>query len=95
MNTYLTESHFSGESVDKLERMQRALLTSTSLSTANGRPVHCLHSIFLPGDGVVIRLFEAMDAIDIRDIYEANELPFTRIVEVTELTPKLDICQPA
>ncbi|MBX3054486.1 MAG: hypothetical protein KF753_23640 [Caldilineaceae bacterium] len=73
-------------SLETLERMQRVLQTSTSLSTAHGKPVHCLHSVFLPGDGLVIWLFSALDAIDIRDIYEANELPFTRIVEVTDLT---------
>ncbi|MCL4832336.1 MAG: hypothetical protein KJZ86_07845 [Caldilineaceae bacterium] len=67
--------------------MQRALQASTSLSTAHGKPVHCLHSIFVPGDGLVLWLFSALDAIDIRDIYEANELPFVRIVEVMELTP--------
>lgn len=54
-------------------------------STANGKPIRALHSIFVPGDGLVLWLFEAADAIDIRDIYETNELPFTRIVEVVEL----------
>ncbi len=74
-------------SLETLEQMQRALQASTSLSTAHGKPVHCLHSIFVPGDGLVLWLFSALDAIDIRDIYEANELPFVRIVEVMELTP--------
>jgi len=41
----------------------------------------------VPGDGLVIWLFEATDAIDIRDIYEAAELPFTRIVEAVEWIP--------
>ena len=53
-------------------------------------PVRYLCSFVIPGDGVVFWIFEALDPIDIRDIYEANELPFTRIVEVTELLLTLD-----
>lgn len=73
--------------------MQRALLISSLDSTAQGKPVHCLHSVFLPGDGLVLWLFSAQDAIDIRDIFEANELPFIRIVEVTDLTLTTEAAQ--
>lgn len=76
----------SGASLETLEALQRAVLNSSLHSTVNGKPVHYLRSIFVPGDGLVLWFFEALDAIDIRDIYEANELPFNRIVEVIELT---------
>lgn len=90
MNTFLAESILSGASLETLEAMEQAVLNSTLLSTANGKPVHYRRSIFVPGDGIVLCLFEALDAIDIRDIYEAGEWPLTRIVEVTELKPTLE-----
>ncbi len=85
INTFLAESIVAGASREALETLQRAVLASRTHSTAHGQPVRYLLSFVVPGDGLVLWLFEAMDAIDIRDIYEANELPFTRIVEVTEL----------
>ncbi len=71
--------------MEALEALQRAVLASRVHSTADGKPVRYLRSFVIPGDGLVLWFFEALDPIDIRDIYEANELPFTRIVEVTEL----------
>jgi len=87
IGTYLAESTLPGASVETLEALQRVVQTSSTRFTADGRPVRYLHSVFVPGDGLVIWLFEAMDAIDIRDICEAAELPFTRIVEAIELIP--------
>jgi hypothetical protein len=74
-------------SIEALEALQCAVLASSVRSTAEGRPVHYLRCISIPGDGLVIWLFEALDAIDVRDVNEAAELPFTRIVEVIELVP--------
>lgn len=85
INTFLAESVVAGASTEALQALQRAVLASSTDFTAHGKPVHFLRSFVVPGDGLVLWFFEAMDPIDIRDIYEANELPFTRIVEVTEM----------
>ena len=77
-------------SVEALETLQRAVLARGTRSTADGKPIRYLRSFIVPGDGVVLWLFEALDPIDIRDIYEAGEWPLTRIVEVTELTPNTE-----
>lgn len=87
IGTYLAESILPNTNLEALEMLHHAVLASCTRSTADGKPVRYMRSVFLPGDGLVIWLFEAMDAIDIRDIYEAAELPFIRIVEVIELTP--------
>lgn len=87
MNTFLAESILAGASTETLQARQRAVLASSRDFTAHGKPVRFLRSFVVPGDGLVLWFFEAADPIDIRDIYEANELPFNRIVEVTVLIP--------
>jgi hypothetical protein len=87
INTYLVESAVRDTSGEALDALQRAVIAASARSTASGKHARCLCSVYVLGDGMVIWLFEAMNAIDIRDLYEAAELPLTRIVEVVELTP--------
>lgn len=90
MNTFLAESIVAGASTEALQALQRTVLASSRDFTAHGKPVRFLRSFLVPGDGLVLWFFEAADPIDIRDVYEANELPFNRIVEVTELLLTLE-----
>jgi hypothetical protein len=85
--TYLTESTLPDVSVEALEALQSALLASSKRSTAEGKPVRYLRSISIPGDGLVIWLFEALDAVGVRNVNEEAKLLFTRTVEVIELVP--------
>lgn len=89
MTIYLTERYLPGMTVEALDGLQRAAHTSSVRFTATGKPVHYLRSIWLPGDEQMLCLFQATDPTHVRDVNEAANLPFTRIVEALELTPPI------
>ena len=87
MPVYAAERELPGITLDQLANAQRAAIATSEQSTAEGKPVRYIRSMYLPGDARVTCLFEADDADAVRDVNERAAIPFTRIVEAMDLTP--------
>jgi hypothetical protein len=88
MAVYMVERELPGISSDQLAGAQRAAITSAQKSTTSGTPVRYIRSTFVPGEARCMCLFEAGTADAVRDVNESAGLPFTRIVEALDLTPR-------
>jgi len=87
MTFFLAERELPNSSPDKIQMQLRVVVSHCQDLTAQGKPVHYVGSIYLPGDARVLSLFEASEAGDVRDVNEAAQLPFTRIVAAFQLVP--------
>jgi uncharacterized protein DUF4242 len=88
MAVYMVERDLPGITGDGLAGAQKAAIASSEKSTTNGTPVRYIRSTFVPGEARCMCLFEASSADAVRDVNESAGLPFTRIVEALDLTPK-------
>ena len=87
MTVYMVERDLQGITMDQLAAAQRAAIETSQRFTAEGKPVRYIRSLFVPGESHCMCLFEASDATPVREVNEAAQLPFTRIVEALDLTP--------
>ena len=87
MPVYAAERDLPGITMDQLAGAQRAAISTSEQSTAEGRPVRYLRSMYIPSEAHCTCLFEASDAEAVRDVNERAGIPFTRIVEAMDLTP--------
>ncbi len=87
MAIYVAERILPGITREQLAAMQHAAIEMCARFTAQGRSVRYLQSVFVPSEGHCFSLFEAENGIHVRDVNEAAQLPFTRIVEAVEFVP--------
>ena len=87
MPIYAAERDLPGITMDQLAGAQRAAIETSERSTAEGRPVRYIRSMYIPSEAHVTCLFEASNADSVRDVNERAGIPFTRIVEAMDLTP--------
>ena len=88
MAVYMVERDLPGITNDGLAGAQKAAIAGSQKSTASGTPVRYIRSTFVPGEARCMCLFEASTADAVRDVNESAGLPFTRIVEAMDLTPR-------
>lgn len=88
MAVYMVERDLPGITKDGLAGAQKAAIASSQKSTTNGTPVRYIRSTFVPGEARCMCLFEASTPDAVRDVNESAGLPFTRIVEAMDLTPR-------
>ena len=86
MPMYLTERHLPGITLEQLEVIQKTTIEMSQRYTAEGKPVRYLLSLFVPSESHCLSLFEAENAALVRDVNEAAQIPFTRILEAIDLT---------
>ncbi len=87
MAVYLVEREMPGVTMDQLAAAQKRAIKVGMDLTAQGRNVRYIRSMFVPGDGRCMCLFEAPNPENVREANEKAEIPFTRIVEAADLTP--------
>jgi hypothetical protein len=87
MSVYAAERDLPGITIDQLAAAQRAAITTSQQSTAEGTPVRYIRSMFIPSESHCTCLFEAASADAVRDVNQRAGIPFTRIVEAYDLTP--------
>ncbi len=87
MSVYMADRNLPGITLEQLAEAQKAAIETSQHFTAEGKPVRYLRSTFLPDESRLMCLFEATDATLVRDVNEAAELPFVRIVEALDLAP--------
>jgi hypothetical protein len=88
MGTYMVDRNLPGVTLDQLAAAQKAAIETSNQFSAQGKPVRYIRSTFVPGESHCMCLFEAPNAAVVREVNEAAKIPFTRIVEAADLTPK-------
>lgn len=88
MKVYMVERSLPGITNEQLAGAQSAAIAGSQKATAAGTPVRYLRSTFVPGEATCLCLFEANSADAVRDVNQTAGLPFSRIVEAQDLSPK-------
>ncbi len=88
MAVYMVERDPIGMSLEQLDEMQQMADVMSQRFTEDGRPVHYLRSVYIPSQSQCLSFFESSSAAFVRDVNEAAQIPFTRIVQVIDLTPR-------
>ena len=88
MAVYMVDRNLPGITPEQLAGAQRAAITASERFTAEGRDVRYLRSTFLPDESRCMCLFEAPTRQRVKEVNDAANLPYTRIVEALDLTPE-------
>ena len=88
MAVYMVERNLPGITLEQLGGAQKAAIDTSRRFTDEGKDVRYIRSTYVPGEARCMCLFEAPNAQRVRDVNEAAQIPFTRIVEALDLTPK-------
>jgi len=88
MTVYMVERDLPGITLEQLGGAQKAAIDTSAKFTNGGKPVRYIRSTYVPGEARVMCLFEAPNAQRVKDVNEAAQIPFNRIVEALDLTPK-------
>ena len=88
MAVYMVDRNLPGITLDQLAAAQKAAIDTSERFSETGKPVRYIRSMYVPGDARCMCLFEASNADLVREVNEAAQIPFTRIVEAADLTPK-------
>ena len=88
MPVYMVERDLPGIEMDQLAAAQKAAIETSNQFTASGKNVRYIRTTFVPGEAHCMCLFEADNADMVREVNEAAQIPFTRIVEALDLTPQ-------
>lgn len=87
MSVYLVDRKLPGITLDQLAAAQRAAIETSRRFADRGRPVRYIRSTHLSAEERCMCLFEASNPDLVREVNDAAQLPFTRIVEALDLTP--------
>jgi len=87
MAVYMVERELPGVTMDQLAAAQKAAIETGQQFTAEGKNVRYIRTTFVPNEAHCMCLFEADNADLVREVNEAAQIPFTRIVEALDLTP--------
>jgi len=88
MPVYLVERDLPGVTLEQLAAAQKTAIQMGKELTAQGREVRYIRSTFVPGEHRSMCLFEAPNPENVREANERGKIPFTRIVQAEDLTPK-------
>jgi hypothetical protein len=87
MAVYMVDRDLPGVTMDQLGAAQKAAIETGQKFTAEGKNVRYIRTTFVPGEAHCMCLFEADNSDLVREVNEAAQIPFTRIVEALDLTP--------
>jgi uncharacterized protein DUF4242 len=88
MAVYMVERTLPGVTNDQLAAAQKAAIATGEQMTSAGKPVRYIRSTFVPAQAECMCLFEASDAALVKELNDKAKLPYTRIVEALDLTPR-------
>lgn len=88
MPVYMVDRNLPGVRSEQLAAAQKAAIETCQQFTAKGTPVRYLRTTFVPGEARCMCLFEAARAGIVRRVNEAAKIPYTRVVDALDLTPK-------
>ena len=88
MPVYMVERDLPGVKMEQLAAAQKRAIEAGKELTAQGKEVRYIRSTFVPGQNKCMCLFEAPNPENVREANERAQIPYTRIVEAMDLTPK-------
>lgn len=88
MPVYMVERDLPGVKMEQLAAAQKRAIEVGKELTAQGKEVRYIRSTFVPGQNKCMCLFEAPNPENVREANERAKIPFTRIVEALDLTPR-------
>ncbi|HEX6324003.1 MAG TPA: DUF4242 domain-containing protein [Vicinamibacterales bacterium] len=88
MAVYMVERDLTGITMPQLAGAQEAAIATSRRFTADGTPVRYIRSTFVPGEARCMCLFDAASADTVKQVNDAAQIPYTRIVEALDLTPQ-------
>jgi len=84
----MVERDLPGIKMEQLAAAQKRAIEAGKELTAQGKEVRYIRSTFVPGQNKCMCLFEAPNPENVKEANERAQIPFTRIVEAMDLTPK-------
>jgi len=88
MAVYMVERDLPGITLEQLSGAQKAAIETSQRFSDEGKPVRYIRSTYVPGEAKCMCLFEAPNAQRVKEVNEAAQVPFSRIVEALDLSPK-------
>jgi muconolactone delta-isomerase len=88
MTVYMVDRNLPGVTLEQLAAAQKAAIETSQRFSAQGKPVRYIRSTFVPGESHCMCLFEASNADLVKQVNEAAKIPFTKVTEALDLTPK-------
>ncbi|HEY7139906.1 MAG TPA: DUF4242 domain-containing protein [Methylomirabilota bacterium] len=88
MAVYMAERNLQGITMEQLAAAQKSAIETGKQMTAGGKPVRYIRSTFVPGDSRCMCLFESTSPELVKELNEKAKIPFIRIVEALDLTPR-------
>jgi hypothetical protein len=85
MPVYMVERVLPGITLESLEALRAAAEGACSAFTQSGRPVRYLRSTVTPGESRCRCLFEAAHADLVREVNDAAQLPYSRVILALDL----------
>jgi hypothetical protein len=83
----MVERSLPGIEMDQLAAAQKAAIETSERFTSEGKDVRYIRTTFVPGEAHCMCLFEASNAELVKEVNQAAQIPFTRVVEALDLTP--------
>ncbi len=88
MPVYMVDRDLPGIQMEQLAAAQKAAIDLSQKMTAQGKKVRCIRSAFVPGEAHCMCFFEAANPDVVKELNQTAKIPFKRIVEAMDLTPK-------
>ena len=88
MPVYMVERSLPGIQMDQLAAAQKAAIETSEKFTQEGKDVRYIRTTFVPGEAHCMCLFEASNEELVKEVNQAAQIPFTRVVESLDLTPQ-------
>jgi len=85
---YMVDRDLPGIKMEQLAAAQKAAIELSQKMTAQGKKVRYIRSAFVPGEAHCMCFFEAANPELVKELNETAKIPFKRIVEAMDLTPK-------
>ena len=87
MPVYMVERELPGIKMDQLAAAQKRAIETGQRFTREGKKVRYIRTTFVPGEAKCMCLFEAPNAELVKEVNQAAQIPFNRVVEALDLTP--------
>lgn len=87
MGLYVVERDLSSVGPERLRLDQRDVASACIQLKAQGKRIRYISSAVVPADGRTLDLFGAESAEVVKEAHSAAQVPYSRIVEVLDLTP--------
>jgi hypothetical protein len=88
MSVYMVDRSLPGITMEQLAAAQRAAIETGKRLTAAGKRVRYIRSTFVPSEAHCMCLFEASNPELVKQLNDEAKIPYTRIVEADDLTPR-------